>query len=92
MKDQRGQKILAFKRIGYVDVARDLQKVIEHPTLKRFLDIAEAETTEKYMNKHGVTHGCDVVQNIVSLFQLIRNEDLKSDYINQKFLKGKKED
>ena len=43
------------------------------------------------MNKHGVTHGRNVVQNIVSLFDLIRNDDLQSDYINQKFLKGKKE-
>lgn len=92
MKDQRVQEIIVrLKRIGYGDVAGDLKKVLEHPTLKRFLDIAEAETTEKYINKHGVTHGCNVVQNIVSLFDLIRNEDLKSDYVNQRFLKGKKE-
>jgi len=92
MGDYMEREILdSLKRIRYGDVAKDVQKVLEHPALKRFLSIAEAETTEKYMNKHGVTHGCTVVQNIVSLFELIRNEDLKSDYINQKFLKGKKE-
>lgn len=57
------------------------QTIATHPDIVGRLDDALRETTESYMNKHGVEHGLKVAWNALQLFELIDKDLVSSDYL-----------
>jgi metal-dependent HD superfamily phosphatase/phosphodiesterase len=63
-------------------ILKDFRYVVEHENLKRILQVANTETSERrYLNTHGVDHGLTTAYNIIKLFRVIEEDFVKSDYI-----------
>lgn len=63
-------------------ILKDFRYVVEHENLKRILQVANTETSERrYLNTHGVDHGLTTAYNTIKLFRVIEEDFVKSDYI-----------
>jgi metal-dependent HD superfamily phosphatase/phosphodiesterase len=72
-----------LKREGYSNwVLKDFVKIKENDVIRTLLDRALMETAMRdYKNRHGVVHGLATAYNAIELFQLIKRDLVKSDYM-----------
>ncbi len=72
-------------------VLDDFEEIVSDASIKSHLEKAYNETRSGFINKHGRTHGLQVVAYIIEIFKLIHYDDLTSDYLSDRlqFLGGK---
>ncbi len=73
----------SLKKGGYDKwVLQDFINVKDNKAIRNLLERAYMETAQRdYKNRHGVVHGLATAYNSIQLFELVKNDVVKSDYM-----------
>lgn len=64
-------------------IFKDFDKIRDNKVIRTLLDRAYTETAQRdYKNRHGVSHGLATAYNAIELYELVRRDVVKSDYMD----------